>query len=64
MFFLEEVPFDLIQHMWFMHDGALLHFVLAARAILHQRFPNKWIGRQGPIQWPARSPDLNPLAST
>ena len=34
---------------------------LAARVILHQRFPNKWIGRQGPTQWPARSPDLNPL---
>ena len=44
-----------------MHDGALPHFALAARAILHQRFPNKWIGRQGPTQWPARFPDLNPF---
>ena len=58
---LEEVPLDLIQRMWFMHDGAPPHFALAARAILHQRFPNKWIGRQGPTQWPARSPNLNPL---
>ena len=58
---LEEVPLDIIQRMWFTHDGAPPHFALAARAILHQRFPNKWIGRQGTTQWPARSPDLNPL---
>ena len=24
-------------------------------------FPGRWIGRGGPIPWPARSPDLNPL---
>ena len=52
---LEEVPFNLINLMWFMHDRAPPHFALAARAILHQRFPNKWIGHQGPKQWPARS---------
>jgi hypothetical protein len=23
-------------------------------------FPNRWIGRAGPILWPPRSPDLNP----
>ena len=23
-------------------------------------FPNRWIGRQGPIEWPARSPELTP----
>ena len=27
----------------------------------NQHFANKWIGRGGPIAWPARSPDLNPL---
>ena len=57
----EEVPFNLINLMWFMHDGAPSHFALAARAILHQRFPNKWICRQGLTQWPSHSPDLNPL---
>ena len=31
------------------------------RLIWLLRFPNKWIGRQGPTQWPARAPDLNPL---
>ena len=24
-------------------------------------FPGRWIGRGGPVPWPARSPDLNPL---
>ena len=24
-------------------------------------FPDSWIGRDGPIPWPARSPDLTPL---
>ena len=28
---------------------------------LNAVFPGRWIGRRGPIQWPARSPDLNPL---
>ena len=31
------------------------------RQFLNQHFANKWIGRGGPIAWPARSPDLNPL---
>lgn len=24
-------------------------------------FPNRWIGRRGFVEWPARSPDLSPL---
>ncbi|KAJ4452038.1 hypothetical protein ANN_03553 [Periplaneta americana] len=28
---------------------------------LDRRFPDRWIGRGGPIAWPPRSPDLNPL---
>ncbi|KYQ46369.1 hypothetical protein ALC60_14791, partial [Trachymyrmex zeteki] len=26
-----------------------------------QRFPQRWIGRRGAIEWPPRSPDLTPL---
>ena len=55
---LEEVPFNLINLMWLMHGGARSHFALVARAILHQQFPKKWIGHQGPTQW---LPNLNPL---
>ncbi|GFV57058.1 uncharacterized protein TNCV_2931811 [Trichonephila clavipes] len=31
------------------------------RAHLQATFPGGWIGRGGPIAWPARSPDLSPL---
>ena len=44
-----------------MHDGAPPHFSRVARQFLNRHFANKWIGRGGPIAWPARSPDLNPL---
>ncbi|CAK9827112.1 hypothetical protein ANTRET_LOCUS4846 [Anthophora retusa] len=47
--------------MWFMHDGAPAHFNRLARQFLNERFPTKWIGGGEPINWPARSPDLNPL---
>ena len=44
-----------------MHDGSPPHFSRVARQFLNQHFANKWIGHGGPIAWPARSPDLNPL---
>ncbi|KAJ8889279.1 hypothetical protein PR048_008777 [Dryococelus australis] len=47
--FLEDVPLHVRQNTWFQHDGAPTQFSLA------------WIGRSGPIAWPARSPDLTPL---
>ena len=47
--------------MRFMHDGAPPHFSRVARQFLNRHFANKWIGRGGPVAWPARSPDLNPL---
>ena len=37
------------------------HFSRVARQFLNRHFANKWIGRGGPVAWPARSPDLNPL---
>jgi hypothetical protein len=47
--------------MWFMQDGAPAHFNRNAREFLNNNYTNRWIGRRGPIAWPARSPDLNPL---
>lgn len=47
--------------MIFQHDGAPAHSSCRARAVLNARFPDKWMGRGGPIIWPARSPDLNVL---
>ncbi|CAL1291614.1 unnamed protein product [Larinioides sclopetarius] len=44
----------------FMQDGAP-QFSLSVRKVLNGKFPDSWIGRDGPIPWPARSPDLTPL---
>ncbi|KAJ4436157.1 hypothetical protein ANN_18787 [Periplaneta americana] len=55
---LEDTPLINRQHI---HDGAPAHFSRTARRYLDRRFPDRWIGRGGPIAWPPRSPDLNPL---
>lgn len=39
--------------------GSPPHFSLNVRNRLNQQYPNKWIGK--PVNWPPRSPDLNPL---
>ncbi|KAJ4442849.1 hypothetical protein ANN_04442 [Periplaneta americana] len=58
---LEDNPLINRQHIHFLHDGAPAHFSRTARRYLDRRFPDRWIGRGGPIAWPPRSPDLNPL---
>lgn len=47
--------------LYFQQDGAPAHYANATRDWLDGHFPNRWIGRGGPIQWPPRSPDLTPL---
>jgi transposase len=44
----------------FQQDGAPPHYSVAVRNWLNEKFPDRWIGRRGPIEWPARSPDLSP----
>lgn len=58
---LEVVPLAVRQRMMFQQDGAPPHFTRAVRQHLDQQYPDRWIGRGGPIEWPARSPDLTPL---
>lgn len=60
---LEDVDLQTRGNMWYMHDGAPAHFSLEVRRFLSNRFPRRWIGRgqEAPINWPARSPDLNML---
>jgi hypothetical protein len=45
---------------FFQQDGAPPHWSLTVRAFLNQHFPNRWIGRAGPISWPAKSPGITP----
>ncbi|XP_026823780.1 uncharacterized protein LOC113561483 [Ooceraea biroi] len=49
-----------IENIWFQQDGAGPHYAVAVRQFLDNTFPNRWIGRRGQIEWPARSPDLTP----
>lgn len=58
---IEDIPLKVLRNMWFMHDGAPAHFSKVSREYLDRRFAGRWLGRSGPINWPARSPDLNPL---
>lgn len=55
---LIDIPEETIQHMWFMHDGAPAHYAEDVRLTLNEQYPERWIGRGGPINYPARSPDL------
>lgn len=50
-----------INTLYFQQDGAPPHYHVEVRAWLDEHFPQRWIGRRGPIEWPARSPDLSPM---
>jgi len=58
---LEDIPLRERETLIFQHDGAPAHYSRRVREILDTRFRDRWIGRGGPIAWPARSPDLNVL---
>ena len=60
-FFLPNLTPRQKETMFFQQDGAPPHWGRNVRAFLHENFPNRWIGRDGPIPWAARSPDLTPL---
>lgn len=59
--FLENVPLSRLRKLWFQQDGASAHFALVVRNWIEQHFPNRWIGRRGPVEWAARSPDMTPM---
>lgn len=58
---LQNLPEAVRQVMWIQHDGAPAHYSRQVRDYLNNVFPDKWIGRNGPVQWPPRSPDLTSL---
>lgn len=57
---LEEVPLNIRTTMWLQLDGAPPHYHCEVRQFLNDYFQNRWIGRNGFQNWPARSPDLTP----
>ncbi|KAA6395042.1 MAG: hypothetical protein EZS28_009435 [Streblomastix strix] len=42
-------------------ERASAHYEGGIREFLEEVIPRRWVGRQGPINWPARSPNLSPL---
>jgi hypothetical protein len=59
---LEELVWPYVRHrcLTFQKDGAAAHYAKDVHAWLDKKFGKWWIGRCGPLEWPARSPDLTP----
>jgi len=57
---LENIPHNR-EELWFQQDDAPPHNMNAVTNYLNNTFQVRWIGNQGPVSWPARSPDLSPL---
>lgn len=58
---LQDIPIANRQGMWFMHDGAPAHYSHIVTDYLNTTYGHRWVGRNGPVKWPPRSPDLTPL---
>jgi hypothetical protein len=62
---LEQYAFPQTAHkqpnILFQQDGAPPHWSNIVRTALKNSFPNRWIGRGGPIARPPCSPDITPL---
>lgn len=58
---LAEIAGDVEDLLWYQQDGAPAHYSRAVREYLDMSFPDTWIGRRGPQEWPPRSPDLSQL---
>ncbi|XP_066152080.1 uncharacterized protein [Euwallacea fornicatus] len=58
---LDDIPLDVRTEIIFQNDGCPAHYRKTIREFLNNQFPERWIGRNGPILWPARSPDLTPV---
>lgn len=58
---LEDIDLRRRANLLFQQDGAPPHFTRAVTVHLNATYPNRWIGRNGPILWPPRSPDLTPM---
>jgi len=61
---LEGIPLMIRSQMYFQPNGSPRHYIRHVRDYLNESFPNRWLGRGGPIAWPPRSPDLRLLIIT
>lgn len=57
---LDNVNLNIRGNLWFQQDGCPAHYQRDVRNFLNATYGQHWIGRGGPVNWPPRSPDLNP----
>lgn len=55
---LDELPLNYRTSMYFQHDGCPAHYSQIVVNWLNRKFGHRWMGRNGPVLWPPRSPDL------
>ncbi|GBN33443.1 hypothetical protein AVEN_130226-1 [Araneus ventricosus] len=60
-YFLEDLPLSDLRNVWSQHDGAPPHKVSSVEQYIRDTFQQQIIGYGGCVEWPPRSPDLNPL---
>lgn len=60
MFFKNVTEYHGEEPYYFQQDGAAPHRAEIVKNYLNGKLPGHWIGKGGPINWPARSPDLTP----
>lgn len=49
------------QGYFFRQDAAPPHYAKTLTDYLNQQFPDNWIGKGGPQEWPPTPPDLIPI---
>jgi hypothetical protein len=59
--FLDDLPLIELNSFFFPQDGDAPHNARRNLVWLNNKFGARWIGPNGPIRWPARSPDLTSL---
>ncbi|GBN57204.1 hypothetical protein AVEN_138567-1 [Araneus ventricosus] len=59
--FLEDLPLSDLRNVWFQHDCAPPHKVSSVQQYIRVTLQQQVIGYGGCVEWPPRSPDLNPL---
>lgn len=59
--FMQNLPLAEARNVMFQQDGAPAHNARVVVQFLNNTYGANWIGTNGPVRWPARSPDLTPL---
>jgi len=57
---LKNIPLKIRRQMYFQLDGVPPHYTRHVRDYLNECFPNRRLGRGGPVAWPPISPDITP----